>query len=317
MSADTKNHKREEKMSRTMRQFLRSGMSAAFFRVLAVVAFALLGSFAAAQQAPTKPPAAAAAAAAPDGKAFSSPDEAAEAVHSAAKHDDDAALMVIFGPNFKEMILWGNSAHARGDERLEFAQRYEQMHRLVAEPNGNVMLYVGSENWPLPVPLVQLNGHWYFDADAGRREIMFRRIGMNELEALEVCHALVEAEQDYYEAAHAYTAKFVSSSGSHDGLYWTDANPKSPIGPYLAHAGMDSPAGNHTPYHGYYYRIVNPAAGSFAVVAFPAEYRSSGVVTFIMDDKGDAYEKDLGAKTAAAAKQISSFDPDNTWTKTE
>jgi hypothetical protein len=305
--------KREEKMSRTKSWFLRSGTLAVLFGASAVFALVLSCSVVFARQATAK------SASAPDGQAFSSPEEAAEAVHVAAKHDDDAALMVIFGPSFKEMIVWGKDAdaHARGDERLAFAQRYEQMHRLVTEPDGNMMLYVGSENWPMPVPLVEFNGHWYFDADAGRREIMFRRIGMNELQALEVCHALVEAEQDYYGASHSYTAKFVSSGGSHDGLYWSGADPKSPIGPYLAHAGLDSPGGTHTPYHGYYYRILSPAAGSFAIVAFPAEYRSSGVVTFMMDDKGNAYEKDLGGKTSAVAKQLSAANPDSTWTKTE
>lgn len=298
-------------MSRTVRQFLRRGISAAFFGILAVTALALAGSFANAQQAPAKP------ASAPDGKAFSSPDEAAEAVHSAAKQDDDAALMVIFGPGSKEMVVWGDNSDQRRNERAEFAHRFEQMHRLVTEPDGTVVLYVGAENWPLPIPLVQINGHWYFDADAGKREILFRRIGRNELEALEVCHALADAEKDYYATAHAYTMKFVSTSGSHDGLYWTGSSPKSPIGPYLAHAGLDSDSGTHTPYHGYYYRIAKSAGGDFAIVAFPAEYRSSGVVTFIMDDKGNAYEKDLGAKTAAIAKQINAFDPDNTWMKAE
>jgi Protein of unknown function (DUF2950) len=300
-------------MSRRVRQFLRSAMPAAFFGISILFAVALGACFANAQQAPSKP----APAPAPKGKAFSSPEQAAEAVHSAAKKDDEPTLMVIFGPTSKDMVVWGDDANERGKERAEFARRFEQMHRLVAEPDGNMMLYVGAENWPLPIPLVKVNGSWYFDTEAGKQEIMFRRIGMNELEALEVCHALVEAEQDYYKAAHAYTAKFVSTGRSHDGLYWTDANPKSPIGPYLAHAGMDSSAGGHTPYHGYYYRIFSPAKGSFAIVAFPAEYRSSGVVTFLMDDKGNAYEKDLGPQTNTAAGQINSFAPDSTWTKSE
>lgn len=313
MFANTRNRKREEKMLRTTRQILWKGIFAAFFGTVGVVTFALVGTFAGAQQAPAK----SAAATAPNGKAFSSPEEAADAVHFAAKKNDEAALMDIFGTGSKEMVVWGNDSNERRNERADFAQRYEQMHRLVTEPDGTVTLYVGAENWPVPIPLVEINGHWYFDAEAGKQEILYRRIGRNELEALEVCHALLDAEKDYYSTAHAYTAKFISTSGSHDGLYWTGSGPKSPIGPYLAHAGLDPSAGTHTPYHGYYYRILSPTAGDFDIVAFPAEYRSSGVVTFVIDEMGNTYEKDLGPKTDAVARQMKSFGPDNTWMKTE
>ena len=301
--------------SRTIKEFFRRGMPAAFFfLIFGATAFMLAGSVVGAQQ---TPPAKPRAAQTPDGKAFASPEEAAEALHAAARKNDEASLLVIFGPSAKEIVVWGDNPQDRQDERADFAQKYEQMHRLVTEPDGAIELYLGAENWPLPIPLVKVNGSWYFDAGSGKQEVMFRRIGKNEFEALEVCHALVDAEKDYHATAHAYALKFVSGSGAHDGLYWTGTGAASPIGPYLAHAGLDSSDGNRTPFHGYYYRILPAERGGFAILAFPAEYRSSGVVTFLMDQKGNAYEKDLGAKTDSVARQMNSSDPNNTWKKTE
>jgi hypothetical protein len=256
----------------------------------------------------------------PEGKSFSAPGQAADALYAAAHRNDEADLLVILGPGGKELIEWSNDPHEREAQRQHFAQKYEQMHRLLHEPDGTVALYVGSENWPLPIPLVEYNGAWYFDVGLGKQEVRYRRIGRNELEALEVCHALLDAEKDYYTDAQHYSDKFVSTGGSHDGLYWKTAGnaKKSPIGPYLAHAGVEG--ANDTgrePYHGYYYRILltpsTAKAGSFAVLAFPADYRSSGVMTFLMDEDGHAREKDLGENTATAAKQIGSYNPDDSW----
>jgi hypothetical protein len=259
------------------------------------------------------------------GKAFRSPEDAAAALYAAARRDDEAELMVIFGPGCEDIVRWGNDPKFREKQRTEFADKYDQMHRLVKEPDDTVALYVGAENWPLPIPIVEYNGKWYFDTEAGRQELLYRRIGRNEMRALQVSNALVDAEKEYYSEAHNYTTLFVSSSDSHNGLYWptSGSEQKSPIGPYLAHAGLNgSSTGGLEPYHGYYYRILltQSTAGNgsgFAVLAFPAEYRSSGVKTFFVDGNGNAYEKDLGPNTAEAAKQISSAAADSTWYKVE
>jgi len=261
----------------------------------------------------------------PTGKAFRSPADAAAALYGAARRNDEAELMVIFGPDCKDILEWGNNPEMRQQQRAQFADKYDQMHRLVKEPDDTVALYVGAENWPLPIPIVEYKGKWYFDIQVGRQEILYRRLGRNEMEALEVSRSLIDAEKEYYSHAHNYTALFVSSSGSKDGLYWpaNGSEQKSPIGPYLAHAGLNGPSTNGLePYHGYYYRILltqntTGNAGGFAVLAFPAEHRSSGVMTFLVDENGNAYEKDLGQKTAELAKQISSPAPDSSWNKVE
>jgi Protein of unknown function (DUF2950) len=256
----------------------------------------------------------------PKGKAFATADAAADALYVAAKQNDEQALMVILGPDAKEIIMWSDDPRERQEQRHQFADKYEQMHRLSKEPDSTMALYVGAENWPLPIPLVEYNGAWYFEAEMGRQEIMYRRIGRNEVEALEVCHALVDAEKEYHASSHQYTVKFVSDGSSHDGLYWqSDGASKSPIGPYLAHAGVSASGSAGTPYHGYHYKIVmgSGQGGSFAVLAFPAMYRSSGVMTFLMNENGDAYEKDLGKTTATAVGKITSSTPDATWKKAE
>jgi len=256
----------------------------------------------------------------PKGKAFSKPEEAAATLYAAAKRNDEAELLVILGPDAKEIVRWSDDPTERQEHRAVFAQKYEQMHRLVKEPDNTVALYVGAENWPLPIPLVEYHGAWYFDAELGRQEIRYRRIGNNEMEALEVARTLVDAEKEYRAAAHQYTAKFISSDDSHDGLYWKSADDttKSPIGPYLAHAGVIGPDTTHSqPFHGYLYRILMQGTDAFAILAFPAEYRSSGVMTFIVNQDGNAYEKDLGEQTATLSDQISSSHVDNSWKQVE
>jgi len=306
-------------MSRRMRQLFRGRALAASF---ALFACSLVVLPARAQQQTTSQPPANESSEQPQGKAFASPEAAAAALYAAASRNDENELLVILGPNAKDIVLWNSDPAVRQARRQEFVQKYDQMHRLVKEPDDTVALYVGAENWPMPIPLVEYKGAWYFDSELGKQEILYRRIGANEVEALEVCRALVDAEKDYFAGAHQYTAKFVSANGTHDGLYWstTDSSKKSPIGPYLAHAGV-SGSGNAEPFHGYYYRILplqnGKIASGFAVLAFPAVYRSSGVMTLLMDQNGDAYEKDLGPKTNELARQISVFNPDNTWKKVE
>lgn len=256
----------------------------------------------------------------PKSKAFSKPETAAAAIYAAAKRNDEAELLVILGPNAKEIVQWSDDPAERREHREMFAQKYEQMHRLVKEPDNTITLYVGSENWPLPIPLVEYKGAWYFDAELGKQEVRYRRIGDNEMEALEVCRTLVDAEKEFQATAHQYTAKFVSDGDTHDGLYWKnpDETTKSPIGPYLAHAGITgSDMTGSQPFHGYYYRVVLQGSDGFAIVGFPAEYRSSGVMTFLVRQDGTAYERDLGAQTATAANQVSSSQPDNSWKQVE
>jgi hypothetical protein len=255
----------------------------------------------------------------PRGKSFAKPADAAAALYAAARRDDDSELLVVLGPNAKELVHWNDDAEMRKQERTAFADKYDQMHRLVREPDNTVALYVGAENWPVPIPLVRYHGAWYFDVDLGVQEVRYRRIGRNEMEALEVCRTLVDAEKEYQAIAHQYTAKFVSASG-HDGLYWkgADDSTRSPIGPYLAHAGVnESGAGNSTAFHGYYYRIVLHGSDKFSILAFPAEYGSSGVMTFVMNTDGTAYEKDFKDQTATLSKPPASSDADSSWKKVE
>jgi len=314
-------------MGYSMRQFLRT--RTVVFVAFAVIAMTLASLPAGAQQAATKQ--ASTQTSEPlQARSFASPEDAVAALCAAARRNDENELLAILGPGAKEVIHWNDDPAARQARREEFVRKYDQMHRLVKEPDGTVALYVGAENWPAPIPLVEDKGAWYFDAELGKQEIMYRRIGGNEIAALEVCDVLVDAEKEYFASAHQYTAKFFSASGTHDGLYWK-GTAKSPIGPYLAHAGVgDSDGETHEPFHGYYYRILvlpGPAApgaaehgkmtGGFSVLAFPAEYRVSGVMTFLMDQNGAAYEKDLGSTTDRLARQISAFNPDSSWKKVE
>jgi hypothetical protein len=212
------------------------------------------------------------------------------------------------------------------------------MHRLVDEPDATTTLYIGAENWPAPIPLVNRAGKWYFDTDAGRMEIMFRRIGKNELSAIRVCEELVAAQKEYFAKNNEYAAKFVSDDGKQNGLYWpAGTGGDSPIGPLVANAGslsgltMDSGA---EPFRGYYFRLLDrqgkkAAGGSmsyvadgkmtkgFAFVAYPAVYRDSGVMTFVVAQDGTVYEKDLGKQTVEKAKGMKAYDPDPNWKKSE
>lgn len=255
----------------------------------------------------------------PKGKAFAKPEDAAAALYAAAHRNDEAQILVILGPDAKEIVHWTDDANVRADQHARFAQKYEQMHRLKMEPDHTVALYVGSENWPLPVPLVEYKGSWYFDADLGMQEIRYRRIGRNEMEAVEVGRNLVAAEKEYHTAAHQYTAKFISADGSHDGLYWksADESSRSPIGPYLAHAGIEPERTYAEPFHGYNYRILLQGSDNFAVLALPAMYHSSGVMTFLVTQDGTAYEKDFGDQTATLSKQMNAYEPDASWKKVE
>lgn len=277
----------------------------------------------------------------PGQETFASAAEASEALATAAKSGDDTALLAILGPDGKLIISSGDPSEDR-ENRANFAKRYDQMHRLMKEPDGTTTLYIGAENWPSPIPLMNKGSVWYFDSAAGQKEILFRRVGHNEMSAIRVCQELVAAEKEYFAQEHnEYAQKFASDEGKHDGLYWasTDKQSESPVGPLVADAGRQAGPSNtlHTgpaPFRGYYFRILTrqgknapggaasyivdgKMTGGFAFVAYPAEYRNSGVMTFVVSKDGVVYQKDLGRKTEVLATSIKKYDPDNTWQKAE
>lgn len=281
----------------------------------------------------------------PGRKTFTSAVQAGEALVAALEANDQNALLGILGPDAKDILSSGDPVEDASN-RAEFVRKYRQMHRLVAEPDGNTTLYIGAENWPTPIPLVESGGLWYFNTAAGRQEILFRRIGRNELAAIQVCHELVDAEKEYYAkphdggSVHEYARKFFSDPDRHDGLYWPAASSEeeSPIGPLVASAAAEDYRPHsgppRQPFQGYYFRLLTaPGAngqggvqsyivdgkmtGGFAFLAFPAQYRSSGVVTFLVDQDGVVYEKNLGPRTEEIAKTLTRYRRDATWRKAE
>ena len=271
-------------------------------------------------------------------KTFSSPEEAANALVSAAQNNNEKAMLEILGPDGKQIVSSGDETED-AQSRANFVERYQEMHRLVKEPNGTTILYIGAKNWPTPIPLVNKGNSWNFDTEAGKKEILFRRIGRNEISTIRVCQELVAAEKEYHSTQHTeYAQKIFSDEGQHNGLYWKAAGreTQSPIGPLVASAVAEGYAkprdGAPTPYRGYYYRILTRKGGAggaksfivngkmtegFAFVAYPAEYRSSGVMTFVVGPDGVVYEKDLGRKTEVLAKSMKEYNPASGWRKAE
>lgn len=273
-------------------------------------------------------------------KTFSSAEDASAALMAAAKDNDGAALLAILGPAGKDIISSGDATQDR-ERRADIAQKYAQMHRLRKEPDGTTTLYLGAENWPLPIPLENKGKVWFFDTEAGKQEILYRRVGENELSAIRICQALAAAQKDYYSThGDQYAKQIFSDEGQQNGLYWkvAEGEPQSPIGPLVASAvaeGYDKGRnGPPTPYRGYLFHVLTrqgPGApggakgylvdgrmtGGFAFVAYPAMYRSSGVMTFIVGSNGIVYRKDLGKQTEALGKVMKSFNLDSTWHKDE
>jgi hypothetical protein len=249
-------------------------------------------------------------------------------------------MLAILGPDARDIVMWTDNSADRIAQDEQFARKYEQMHRLVKEPDHETTLYVGAENWPLPIPIVERDGSWYFDCSLGRREILYRRIGENEMNTIDTLRGAFDAENQYYadsaeagtNAVEAYAQHFTSSQGQTDGLLSPASasdNDSNAIGPYLAQASYAR--SDREPFHGYFFRILTaqgPHAhggarnyivngkmtGGFAIVAFPAAYRSSGVKTFVVSQDGRIFEKDLGPRTAQIAAAMKSYDPDGTWT---
>src|SRR5271167_3763299 len=198
----------------------------------------------------------------PGQKTFSSPDDASNALVTAAQNNDEKTMLEILGPAEKQIVSSGDETED-AESRANFVQKYQEMHRLEKEPDGTVVLYIGAANWPTPIPLVNKGNSWYFDTEAGKKEILYRRVGRNEMSTIRVCQELVAAEKEYYSTQHnEYAQKIFSDEGQHNGLYWkaVDGEPQSPIGPLVASAVAEgypsSQNGAPTPYRGYYYRVL-------------------------------------------------------------
>lgn len=274
-------------------------------------------------------------------KTFPSAEAAASALFMALEADSEKAILEVLGQDAKPIVSTGN-IDEDSERHAGFVRRYLEVHRLVNEPDGTTTLYIGAENWPMPIPIVQKAGAWYFDTDAAKQEILFRRIGHNEMSAIRVCQELVAAQKEYAaEQGNAYAAKIASDAGQKNGLYWpvTGEQHESPIGPLIAEASVGDGAGSRSstgpvPFHGYFFRVLtrqgkNAPGGvadyvvngkmtaGFAFLAYPAEYRDTGVMTFVVNQDGVAYQKDLGEKTSELAKAIQEYNPDSTWQKAE
>jgi Protein of unknown function (DUF2950) len=272
---------------------------------------------------------------------FSSPEEGVKALIDASKKNDMKEILQILGPEAKPFLETGDPVSDR-EARERFVKSYEEANKLVKSGDSKAVLEVGKDEWPLPIPLVKQNGGWRFDTKEGREEIVNRRMGRNELDVIQVCLAVVDAEREYYQRDPdgdkllQYAQKFISTKGKRDGLFWEtkpDEQP-SPLGPLVARArgeGYKGADGKPIPYHGYYYKILTGQGkdapggaydylvrgkmmGGFGMVAYPAQYGSSGIMTFIVNHDGVVYQKDLGPKTASVAQSMTRFNPDKTWT---
>jgi Protein of unknown function (DUF2950) len=276
----------------------------------------------------------------PDGKGFASPDAAAQALVAAAKANDPAAILEVLGPSAKNVVTT-HDAVADRKIRQEFAARAAQKMRVAAVPGKPNMkkLLVGKDEWPLPFPIVQVNGQWYFDTAKGKEEIVSRRIGRNENDAIDISRGFVEAEHTYAELnrtgnnAPIYAQKIVSTPGKHDGLYWpaTEGEDASPMGDLAAKAIAEGYTNKHEPFHGYYFKVLTgqgphvpggemsyvdngQMTKGFALIAWPSDYGSTGIMTFLVNKAGIVYQKNLGRKTAELASGYTAYDPDQTWT---
>jgi putative hemolysin len=274
-----------------------------------------------------------------DAAVFNAPDEAVAALIAALEKQDVQELKRVLGPGTDELVSSGDDVADRA-AREAFLARYREQHRFVAGSPGDVVLQVGADDWPLPIPLVREQDRWRFDGAAGAEEIVTRRIGANELRTIDVMRSYVGAQQEYASTGHdgappgVYAQRLRSEAGKRDGLYWetTRDEPQSPAGPLLAAAAAEGYGqGAGAPYHGYLYRTLlsqGPAAnggareyvvggkltGGFALLAYPADYGASGVVTFMVNQDGVVWQRDLGEQTALHAPAIMQFNPDEHWT---
>jgi hypothetical protein len=280
-----------------------------------------------------------AAAVQPQQKTFDTAQQAADVMIAAVKNDDVTALLAIFGPDGKDFVSTGDDVQDKNSRAAFAAMAQRKMHVGTDPHNPNrAILYVGDEDWPTPVPIVKQGGKWHFDSKAGRTEILDRRIGSNELDAIVICRGYAEAQKEYASEIHddsgvnQYAQRIISTPGKHDGLAWRnpDGSEGGPIGEAVAKAIEEGYTNKSEPYHGYHFKTLKgqgPAAplgqlnyvvegamiGGFALVAWPAEYRVTGVQTLIVSYDGVVYQKDLGPDTAKIAAAMELYNPDKTW----
>jgi hypothetical protein len=277
----------------------------------------------------------------PSSRVFASPDEAGNGLLEAAKSGDQKAVLAIFGPESKEIIFSGDAVQDKATVDA-FVAAYGVMHRWRKMPDEAQILLIGADNFAFPIPLKKNSaGQWFFDVAAGKDEILARRIGRNELAVIDVCEALADAQAEYFsqprdgERTKQYALKFISDTGRQNGLYWESAEgqPKSPLGPLAAFAtteGYSAKPDSHTPFHGYFFHMLSrqgshaqggakdyvvdgKMVGGFAFVAYPVEYRNSGVMTFMINQDGVLLQKDFGKTTTETATAMTEFDPDASW----
>lgn len=310
--------------------------------IIGVAALAYLSTlllFAAQQSATTKPPAASNSAAAGP-KKFDTPQQAADALVEAAQKFDEVALVQIFGPDGEDVVFSGETAQDR-QRASDFVSEAAEKKSVSVDPKGGnrAFLLVGKEDWPFPVPIVKLGDKWFFDAKAGRREMLYRRIGANELDAINICHGYVDAQNEYalqkrdgYDV-NQYAQRVISTPGKQDGLAWknSDGTWGGPVGEKIAQVIEQGYTSRSEPYHGYFFKVLKgqgPAArmgqmdfmvkglmiGGFALVAAPAEYGVTGVKTFIVSYDGVVFQKDFGPATLNEFAKMELFNPDKSWT---
>ncbi|MBR0985564.1 DUF2950 domain-containing protein [Bradyrhizobium liaoningense] len=272
-------------------------------------------------------------------QSYPTPEDAASALAAAAKSGPREVLKVL-GRAGDDIVSSGDEV-ADADIRARFVSMYDAKHAVKAEGNKKATLVLGPDDFPFPIPLVNTKAGWEFDTDEGRIEVLRRRIGRNELDAIQTALAYVDAQNEYAdkdrgEGAGIYAQRFLSTSGKKDGLFWRDDSDPSPLGPLVAEASAEGykPGERLAPYHGYYFRILKGQGsdapggalnyvvkgkmiGGFALIAWPAEYGNSGVMTFVVNHAGTVYEKDLGARTDFIAPRTTLFDPDQTWKKVD
>jgi hypothetical protein len=280
-------------------------------------------------------------------KTYKSPEDAIKALVGALSANDEKELLAIFGygPGAKQLISSGDEvADKAGRER--FLQAYQEKNRIVEVNSKKAILEIGNEAWPFPIPIEKIGKDWHFSTKEGKQEILNRRIGKNELSTIQVCLAYVDAQREYAskdrngDGVLEYAQEFLSDPGTKDGLYWEakEGEEQSPLGPLVGEAkkaGYKKKSGNEpAPYYGYFYRILKAQGrnaprgaydyvvngrmiGGFAMVAYPAQYGSSGIKTFIVNQDGVVYEKDLGKNTEPVAQEMKKFDPDSSWRKVE
>ena len=273
-----------------------------------------------------------------DHMSFTSPDEAVSALIAAARKGDAKTLRQLFGPDSEEIVSSGDPV-ADAKARENFLAMYDAKHALAPESEDKVWLQIGADDWPPPVPLVRRDGRWYFDGAEGADEIVYRRVGSNELGAIAVCRGYVDAQLEYAsrdhdgEGAGIYAHKLVSDPGTQNGLYWetVEGEEPSPVGPFIAAAAAEGYKAGNAAYHGYRYRSLfrqteNASGGAveyfdngvlrngFALVAWPTEYGVSGVMTFIVNQDGVVFQKDLGEGTDDVVAAMNAYDPDSSWT---